>query len=224
MAKKISAGRKLSTVDAIISLAQTAAKVWPAVLAFFGGSGMSYLASLNPALTPLAWGFIGMATFLVLYVVLVGGVAAWSWALGRRAVARLSDHQLQTSTVNPLDPLLERKRVALRDFYHPFFAAHQGSHFRDCEIYGPGAVVLSGTQMFEECTFRSCDFIAVRPGAPINSAVAFDSPRFFRTTLFRVTFYLSPEDAQRMREALGPQIDFISENIGKVDASTERPL
>jgi hypothetical protein len=94
MAKKrsylVKAGKKISLLDSILSLAQwlwdkTKGYIVPA----FGGGVMYYLAAATQWLDawgPIAWGAIGVGTFALLAVV-------HGWWVGRNAKARLRNVQ-----------------------------------------------------------------------------------------------------------------------------------
>ena len=116
MGKKLASGEpigisRIAAVDSIVSLGEWFIKQWPILTALFGGSTMSYLASLNPRFKAWQWGAIGIATGLLIYLVVVLVYAAWAWAVSKRAQARYSQEVLDTASINPLDPIFERKRI-----------------------------------------------------------------------------------------------------------------
>ena len=189
---------KIATLDVFVTLGEWVTKIWPVIFAFFGGGGMTYLASLNPLLSPLEWGLIGAATFMALYLGLMGGVALWSWAAAKRGIARLAVGMADTATVNPLDMFFEKKRIDLRDFDHPVFQIHKNTTFTDCEIFG-GGMAFYGAPHLTHINVTQCNIVVVKEGTEATVPI-FDSPRFIRCRLYRVTFYLTARDARGVVE------------------------
>lgn len=193
----------LSTLDTIVSLGESLGRWWPWIVSFFGGGAMTWLASLSPGLEPWQWGAIGCGSFLIIYLVLVVGVAGWSWAYERRAVGRFTDRQSETTSINPLDRQFVRQIISLRDFWHPFPRLYRHVHFTECDISGPGAIALVGFPQIvgTESLMRNCEIVVVRAGAMAFNAIQFDSPVFKDCTFYNIAFYLTATDARRFAAA-----------------------
>ncbi|WP_370236468.1 hypothetical protein [Brevundimonas sp.] len=191
-------GRALDAFLTIPGWLDWLAKAWPLLGALFGASALSWLASaaiwLN-AYGPLAWGLVFLITFLVLYGIFLLGVHVTSKARERRVQSAYTERVVASATVNPLDRLFAGKRIDMRDFYHPFFKWHVRPTFRDSEVYGPANVALRGSPTFERCLFHDCEIVIVRPGVPAMGVIGLDSPVFEGSQLYRLTFFVTAEDA-----------------------------
>jgi hypothetical protein len=194
------------------------AKAWP-LLAALGGAGvMSALARATVWLSawgPIAWGGTFLAAFLALYGAFLAGVRVTARARETRAMARYTEMVAGNQSINPLDRLFERKRVNLSDFYHPFFKWHENPIFRHSEIFGPANLIVRGMPTFVHSNFNDCEYVIVKPGSKLTNVVGLDSPILENCDVYRVTFFLLPDDARRFAEAAGGcnRLNVISQGI-----------
>jgi hypothetical protein len=206
-------GRLLDAFLTIPGWLDWISRAWPLLLALGGAGAMGALASMTSWVNqwgPFAWGLVSLAAFLVLYGAFLLGVSISAKAAVARANAKFATSIIDTANINPLEVMFEKKRIQMRDFYHPFFRSHERTRFRNCEIYGPATVALQGSPTFDRSNFTDCDFVVVEEGGYSATIMVFDSPTFEHCEFYRVTFMVTPLDAKRLMDGLGPTMNIIA--------------
>ena len=164
---------------------------------------MSYLADISVWLQPwgpIGWGAAGLATFLVLLSVLTLIRMGSAWVRSKHEIASYSEKQRSSISVNPIDDLFERKRFLVSEFYHPFLEENTGKVFRECEIMGPGNVLLTGHTDMPRPKFRQCEFVVVDPKKPMYSVVCFKDSSFVDCSFYRVSFFVTAEMVRELKK------------------------
>jgi hypothetical protein len=132
-------------------------------------------------------------------LLLIALFAVSAWAANQKAVARFTEAAVGAAKINPLDPEFVRKRINLTDFYHPHFRANRGKHFRECELFGPAQIVLSGTGNLMHCSFAYCDVVVIAVGSAVHSVIAFEECDFSKCSFYNVTFLVDAGMAKTMK-------------------------
>lgn len=191
-------------------LVDFAVEKWPYILAAVGGTVMTVLAAVTKWLAvygPVAWGAIGIASFLIL----AGGLRVIATAQQILAHNRFAKKREQTTGINPLDDHFSRQRINLADFFHPFYKPTRLAKFQDCEVFGPAVIIImSGT--LDGCTFNGCEAVIVKRQVMVIGAIAFEKCTFERCAFYRVTFLLVKElYLHMMEQSRGDRMPVISD-------------
>ena len=162
---------------------------WPVLALSLSGAAGGVLAALTSwlhAYGPIAWG--GAA------IVGAGAAAVIYWLFMKAKVMSASadyDRAMATVpvTVNPLKSSFENERVRLSVFFSAHAVVRTSKTFRNCEIYGPGALVVLEDCTLRGCGFTQCDLVALPERTPVYTAVgfrrtAFEDCKFFNVTMF----------------------------------------
>lgn len=162
---------------------------WPQIGVALSGSIMAAIALVSDwlrAYGPAAW----VAAFAL--GVLIASEIYRIIAMGRDALANSRLRTMLASTppltVNPLRSTFDSERVRVSDFYSPYHVMHKGKSFKDCEIVGPGAMVVLDHCSLNNCGFVECDLVSVKKAmlktAAGFQATAFNDCRFYNVTIF----------------------------------------
>lgn len=189
---------------------------WPVLLVTIGsGGGATYLASVTKWIEPfgpIAWGAIGLLTVLLVTI------TYWIYAWARIHVmhARYVHEKLATSTVNVLSPIHENERINLADFFHPFYRATERVHFRNCELFGPAAVVFDGGT-FTGGSMENCEIVVIRGDRPIRGGMKLSMCTFENCRFYRVTWLILHTNYVNLPEGMRKHVPVISDGrIGDV--------
>jgi len=176
---------------------------------------MTYLASITDwinAYGPLAWGGIGVATF----VALTFGLYLYGRYQANSAHADYVNRKAQASTTNVLNPIHENERINLVDFYHPFYRSTENARFENCDLMGPAWINCDGCQFLND-TFFECEIVIVRPDRPVRGANRFKFCTFTRSNFYRVTFLMNHVSYLQFPEDFRAGIPVISDGrIGDI--------
>lgn len=158
------------------------------------------LLALTHATTPIGYG-LGAATGILLFAVFR---LCWSGALLLKATAIARERvSSDSSPFDPLDQVYRDKRLFLRDLAPMGRKSVSGRRFINCEIIGPGNLVLSLRSSehvpwpdIRNNTFHDVDFIQIAPGCKPLNAILFPDCHFDGCNLYNLNllFY------DRMRE------------------------
>jgi hypothetical protein len=84
--------------------------------------------------------------------------------------------------------------------------------FSDCDILGPGVIILMGRGDVKHCSMMGCNFVVFNPNKPhsLYGAAGFESTVFERCRFVNITFVIPPKEAIVFRKNPGGQhITFI---------------
>ena len=98
--------------------------------------------------------------------------------------------------INPLEDHFDRRRILLSEFFSPYNAVVRQKTFRNCEIFGPGSMVLRGTNLNQPLIMNS-DFVVIEQGM-IHSAVGFDECSFINCKFYAITILLNRDAAKEI--------------------------
>jgi hypothetical protein len=144
---------------------------------------------------PFSWVFSGLVGAVLFMVV------CWLWASVRLKLATRAYASIAASvphSINPLRPHFETERIAIVDFFSIFFQINANKHFKDCEIHGPGSIVIiSGHNAIDQCKFLGCDLVAFK-GGPICTASRFSDATFYKCTFVNIVLFLPEAIARKM--------------------------
>lgn len=141
---------------------------------------------------PIAWlasGFASALLFLLAIYIIV---------LIREIFTRGSLNKAYASpprTVNPLGDVFERQRINLSDFSRPFAGPPWNNKtFRECEIFGPGNLLLTNNNVVTLRGYVDCDAVIVPPTLQAINSIPFANCQFIRCIFYKVTFILTKDD------------------------------
>src|SRR5882724_12898218 len=108
-----------------------------AQIVFIGGSAlMTYFASAAHWLNsygPVAWGAVGLVTYLMLCI----GYAGYGYAKSKIAMSDYAQRKLEATDTNVLAPTHNHERIELSQFYHPYYLPTENTRFENCDLFGP---------------------------------------------------------------------------------------
>src|SRR5690554_6148865 len=114
---------RISFIDSLVSLVDwTWKNLSSLVTAIAGGGFMTFWASATgwaSGFGPRGWGLIGLATFIVIMLIMGWWTAQVSKSRLKAAQARIADKLALGATFNPLDSRFERQVVRLVDLIKP---------------------------------------------------------------------------------------------------------
>jgi len=188
---------------------------WPQILMVGGAGVMTYLASIAAWLQkygPLAYGVIGLGTYLLLMV------GYWLYGITRKNVAssRLADERWKTSSINPLDGNFTKQRIKLSDFFNPFYVPVRSAKFQGCELLGPANIILIGCNLSNDA-FNGCQAVITEEGKHLIGVTVFMNCIFEGCIFFQVTIYMTKQDYISMKQQTGSAMEIISDgNAGNL--------
>lgn len=155
----------LSKVDSWLAVTQW---LWDRTYAFVASTaGAAMIGALAKATGwvsaygPLAWGLIALATFVLLYTLLIWGRSRLAAARKERAAAMIAERTAEHSTVNPLAEDFRNQRIRLVDLYTPFGDPIFDRTFRRCDLIGPAVIWLSPQTSFRRNRGDNVEYIKV---------------------------------------------------------------
>ncbi|EIC9817015.1 MULTISPECIES: hypothetical protein [unclassified Vibrio] len=185
------------------------------LMAFVGGSGMTYLAKVSAPLVPygpVAWASIGLVSFFLICLSLAF-IGMW---LEKKALSKFTSKIVETATTNPLSPSHSDRKINLIDFYHPFYKATQNVRFERCDLMGPANLYSEGGS-FDNCAFNDCEIVIVRDDRPIRGVVPLVRPMFLNCHLYRITFLMPITQYQALPSEMKKGVPIISDGrIGDI--------
>lgn len=189
---------------------------WPVlVTVFLGGGIMTYLAAISKWLEPwgpVAWGAAGLSSILVISFVYF----LWGYARSQITLSEYTKTKMSSLETNILSPTHQHERIALSDFYHPYFRPTENARFENCELIGPACIAIDGCS-FLNTGFIDCEIVIVRPDRPIKGAMMFKFCTFLRCNLYRVTWLMNYDQYKLLPEEMRAKVIVISDGrIGDV--------
>lgn len=154
------------------------------------------VSSLTNALKPNVigvWLVVGILTSLLfsgVALVVVLAVAAVNKARHLRVIT------YEDKAASNLRDRFSQEKLKVQDFYSPFFLVNANKTFSQCELQGPGALLLDASSVLADCAFHLCDLIMVEDGDKANTAAIFTHSTFQGCRFVNVVVYM-PRTAAR---------------------------
>jgi hypothetical protein len=187
------------------------------LIGFFAGGGMIYVATITEwmkPLGPMGWalaGFIPMLIVIPLY-------ALYWWTRGRRDVMDFTKRIAEKSGVSPLEPVFERKRINIADFYNPYYVPYKSKRFLNCQIWGPANVVLINSHLVGG-EFKHCQFVILKKDStPLFGVVLLDHAVITDCEISNITLLMNRknyEQVVRDNPGLDVHVHVINEEFNK---------
>ncbi len=172
---------------------------WPFIATVFvGGGGMTYLAKISLWLAPwgpIAWGAIGLCSSLIIALLIMSFVKIRNINVNSRYISAVIE---RPKNVNPLRDNFEKEKILLSDFYSPFSIHNERKTFKNCEIHGPGSLLMAQRSNLIGPHMHQCDMIIFDPTKPVQSAVIFSETSFFECKFFNLSLMLVVPNAQQI--------------------------
>ncbi len=157
------------------------ATFWPllpsGVLGVIGAYLSTSVAWINANLGAWGWFMSGLAAFVISCVGIALIVRTRLWMVNMRFRARL---QSDSSPFDPMATVYHDKRLFLKDLAPPGRREIKGKTFKNCEIIGPGNIVvalrsneLKPFPEFVNNVYYDVDCIQIQPGVLSNNAIYF---------------------------------------------------
>ena len=192
---------------------------WTWIIGLFGGSGMSYLASISEWIKPwgaVGYGSVGLASFLLIYLILTYGYAAVGKARERSAQADYIKGRTQQNSTNVLAPTHTHEKIDLIQFFSHFYVPTENVRFENCVLTGPAMIGIDGCT-FAYSHFVDCEILIVRSDRPIRGAAMFKLCSLLYCKIFRVTFVMNYDTYTKMPPEFRAGVRVISDGrIGDV--------
>lgn len=179
----------------------------------------AWIASHGPYAIWMA-ALVGAAMFAAVFLALIWARYAWI-----RGSAMSHWREAVGDRFNPLDANFRSQRILLRDLVSPVNPVIQNKTFYDCELIGPGNVVVRVTQPgrggFANLHFTDCDWVVARPNVHSRSFIILENCHFIGGSVNNVMFFMIPEEAATM-QMLG--INWITDPPNLPDGVQALPL
>ncbi len=200
--------RKLLKLDSPITVSdwfyQRIVGNWPWIAATFGSVGMAYLARLSDWMQP--WGAVGWASVGLFFFALIGLTLATIYRLYAGALQRIQSSKTMKNMsenikgVNPLRESFENEKVSISDFYTPIQTLYKRKTFRNCDFYGPGALLFFSRCNIDSPSIFRTDFIVIGEGY-FASPIGFEDSSFYDCRFYGITLLMNAGMAQAIRVA-----------------------
>ncbi|MER9211631.1 hypothetical protein NKI54_06110 [Mesorhizobium sp. M0663] len=201
---KRNALQRLLRIEPGVALAQwaydTAAAVGPRLAALFiAGGGMTYLSAITDwtaKLGPVGIGAIGLSAALGTNLVLALAQAQRAKARERNAIATSTKDWIEhADNINPLEDQFTKKRIRLSDLANPITNRVKRKRLIDCELMGPGVMVIQSTpgrgSSINHVSFFNCDVIVLKDIAAINNVIVLEDLTMLGGAIYSMTIYIS---------------------------------
>lgn len=170
--------RKLLRLEPGVSLGwwiyERSVAAFPVIASLSGGSMMGYWAAISDRLDawgPIGWGAAGLASALLIWIVLALARLMGAVATERRSKAEaIREWGRKTDAVNPLDNEFHKQRIKIADLANPVSKRIEKKRFVDCELYGPATVVLAGPGTSTHVGWINCDIVVMKDWARVSNA------------------------------------------------------
>jgi hypothetical protein len=172
---------------------------WTTISSYIGGGALMGTLAWFQDLPPLMWGLAFFAGLILIAIIRLINSLAYS----RKAFAKYAEKQADSSSVNPLQKDFEDQQINLRDFYHPYNQSRNNLAFRNCELFGPSELFLTGQISFRTtCFFVECNAVIIKDKQPLAGAVRMKDVTFTDCHFFRVTILVTAQDARWLKAVI----------------------
>jgi hypothetical protein len=197
---------KANGLDVITSLIERGAAWWFAVSTIVGSGAVTGVAAYYSNLQPIhiAASVAAVALTIAVVFLLIG--------LARVRYARASVMQKvanDTDVINPLSETFEKKRIRMSDFYTPYQYVYRNRSFIDCEIIGPGVVLLSGN--IDIKGIANCDFVEVPDQFSAGNVTVFTAVTFRRCSFYNMTIIAPTTLAAKIKALKNVKTNWITD-------------
>jgi hypothetical protein len=189
------------------------------------GGIMGWLASWGRVMPPVAWGAIGLAAFLAVYI----GVAVARFLAVKRRIADANAQHAERirsiAAVNPLDDQFNKVKISLQDFIRPYGEAVSGKIFTECEVFGP-AVFLGWGSTLDSCTMSmGCEFIKTDGDffVPSRTKMVFAQCHFIKCIFYDVLFIVPQSQVKIFQNGSIGDIVFVGNRPPNRPSATPAP-
>lgn len=139
----------------------------------------------------------GVLLAAIVFLLMVWGRYAWL-----RGSAMNQWREQVGDKFNPLENSFRNQRILLRDLVSPLVPVVRGKTFYDCELLGPGNVVVRITAPnsggFANLRFNNCDWVVARPNVASQSFIILEDCHFIGGNVTNIMFFLIREEALAM--------------------------
>lgn len=134
------------------------------------------LLAIGQGATPVQYGMAAIGGLLTFWIIRALADRAKTWRAQRRLYERLSS---ESSPFDPMARSYEGKRLFLKDLVPPGRRVIEDRKFTDCEIIGPGSIVVclnksnGAPSIFRNNIYHDVDCIQIDPNVLSNNAIYF---------------------------------------------------
>lgn len=165
---------------------------WALILVVGGSSAvttwLAFITDWINALGPIAWA----AAFFAGAIVSAFSFWLFAMAYGRFLLAKETREYVSKTGANPLDKNFDGKLVKISAFYSREYVPHKNKRFRNCNVSGPGNIVIFNTISMYGCDFRHCQIVIVNPIQTLFGVTIFEDCIFDDCTMTNLTFFMPP--------------------------------
>lgn len=186
-------------------------KTWPILWVTFGSSITLYLSSITVWLEgagPAGMAFIFISSALAISSIFYLSAKARLYRLSNR---RALDSINSTNT-NPLDKKFEKQTIKLSEFYSPYYVSHHNKVFLDCDIVGPGCLMMRNGSM-NNCDMRHCQIVILKHPSELDlvfGVTVFDMPSLVDCRLLNCTLFMHLDSYNYLPENVRKSVPVIS--------------
>ncbi len=188
---------------------------WVLIVSAFGSGGViTYFAALSKWLEPwgpIGWASLGLASALVTFMIISISYYIYASAKQHSVSSDYVKLKIASASVNVLAPIHQNERIALVDFFHPFYKPSKFLQFENCDLMGPCNTFVIGATNFNGCKFFDCEMVIVKENILLMGAAIFDGCHFINCHLYRITLLVTAETYKKLPQAMKDGTPVISD-------------
>ena len=213
MALMAGLGRRFFRIESGVSVPQAfldylAGKWIEIAIAFIGGGGMSYLASITTWLKP--WGPVIWFAIGIIFSIIIGLGISSIYLIKRVGDARKARALLDTTIsrdrdkINPLDRQFSQLIISPNDLFIHYEPVLRAKQFRECHFVGPGVMVFLDRCEMTHNRMTACNYVVFNEenNYRINGALGFVSSMFENCQFINITFIMPSKMARVIIDAV----------------------
>lgn len=188
-------------------------KFWPIAWVAFGSSLTAYFSYVTDWLSRL-----GPIVYLVA-VFLGGYLSLGIYYLVQKTMRAKIENEfakkaLSNNSANPLSSSFDKQVVKIPDFYSPYYITHKKKTFNNCQIIGPGNVLLGGS-VLQYGDFRECQIVILNhnPKMRLFNVTAFEDCSFINCQIINITILMTKENYAQLPPDAKQYVPVISGTI-----------
>ena len=194
-------GKIVAFLDRNLGRASGLYSFWPlapaglvAAVTGYLANGVAFIAKLGP----FGW----WSAALIAFVLSAAAFALLGYSRVKFVEAKAKRDWLKpTSAIDPMDANFNNKRISIVDIMHPMTNKCANKTFTDCDIIGPGNIVLANCHL-SGVSFNYCDIVIEKGNVQSPNFRFFADCTFLRGTIAGCTIFVSQEIYEIMKQGV----------------------
>ncbi|MBV4494654.1 hypothetical protein HU715_004725 [Pseudomonas sp. SWRI12] len=122
---------------------------------------------------------------------------------------RRAEQMLAATTTNPLEKEFKQKIININDFYDPYYTPHIKKSFVDCQIIGPGNLLIQGGQLIR-CELTHVQIAIIKDEGKLFGVTILDNPIITNTMIANCTLLMTLDNYNSLSDNLKKHIPVIN--------------